>query len=111
MSVRLTRRLVLQTPAWVPDGAGGFGLTWVSAGVLWGEVVPGAGHAAAGVEVGLAVVPYRITVRAAAVGSPQRPRPEQRLQDGDRNFEILAVTERDPSGQYLTCFAKEERPQ
>lgn len=111
MSPHLNRRLVLETPTRVEDGAGGFALTWVAEGVLWGEVVPGSGSDAAGVEVGLANVPYRITVRAAAVGSPARPRPDQRLTDGARVFVILAVTERDPSGLYLTCFAREEVPQ
>ena len=111
MTVHFNRRLVLQTPTRVADGAGGFALTWVSEGVLWGEVVPGAGSDAAGVEVTPAKVPYRITVRGAVVGSPQRPRPDQRFADGERHFVILAVTERDPYGAYLTCFAREESPQ
>lgn len=111
MKVQLNRRLVLETPTRVADGAGGFALTWVQEGVLWGEVVAGAGSDAAGVEVSLSKVPYRITVRGAAVGSAARPRPDQRLTDGARVFVILAVTERDPSGLYLTCFAREEEPQ
>ncbi|MEO6299298.1 MAG: head-tail adaptor protein, partial [Paracoccaceae bacterium] len=32
----------------------------------------------------------------------------QRLRDSGRVFVILAVTERDPDGLYLTCFALEE---
>lgn len=111
MTVHLNRPLVLQTPTQVTDGTGGFVLTWVPEGVLWGEVVPGSGSDAAGVEVTLAKVPYRITVRGAPVGSPQRPRPDQRFEEGERHFRILAVTERDPSGAYLTCFATEEIPQ
>jgi head-tail adaptor len=111
MNVHLNRRLVLETPTRAADGAGGFALTWVQEGVLWGEVVPGSGSDSAGVEVSLAKVPYRITVRGAAVGSPARPRPDQRLTDGTRVFTILAVTERDSSGLYLTCFAREEVPQ
>ncbi len=111
MSVHLNRRLVLETPTRVDDGAGGFALTWVQQGVLWGEVVAGSGSDSAGVEVSLAKVPYRITVRGAAVGSASRPRPDQRMTDGARVFVILAVTERDASALYLTCFAREEVPQ
>ncbi len=111
MSPHLNRRLVLEAPVRVDDGAGGFALTWVQQGVLWGEVVAGSGSDSAGVEVSLSKVPYRITVRGAAVGSPARPRPDQRLTDGTRVFVILAVTERDASGLYLTCFAREEEPQ
>ena len=108
---RLNRALVLETPTRVADGAGGFALSWVTVGTLWGEVKPGSGSDRAGVEISLATVPYRITVRGAAVGSPARPKPEQRLRDGARIFLILAVTERDPDALYLTCFAREEVPQ
>ena len=108
---RLNRALVLEQPTRVADGAGGFALTWVAVGSLWGEVKPGSGSEKAGVEISLATVPYRITVRGAAVGSPARPKPEQRLRDGSRVFLILAVSERDPDGRYLTCFAREEVPQ
>jgi head-tail adaptor len=111
MSLQLNRRLALETPTRVDDGAGGFVLTWVQQGILWGEVVAGSGSETAGVEVSLAKVPYRITVRGAPVGSSARPRPDQRLTDGARVFTILAVTERDASGLYLTCFAREEVPQ
>jgi hypothetical protein len=73
-------------------------------------LTPGAGREAAGIEVRAAQVPYRITVRAAPVGSTVRPRPEDRLRDGARVFTLLAVTEEGPRGQYLTCFAREEDP-
>ena len=66
---------------------------------------------ASGVEVCLPKGPYRITVRFADVGAASRPRTYQRLTDGSRIFTILAVTERDSSGKYLTCFAREEEPQ
>ena len=108
--LQLNRRLVLESTVRVADGAGGFSRSWQQVGVLWGEVVPGTGSDAAGVEVGLSKVPYRITVRGAPVGAPARPRPDQRLTDGSRVFTILAVTERDASGLYLTCFAREEDP-
>ena len=109
-TVHLTRAMVLESPQRVADGAGGFALTWVAVGTLWAEVVPGAGREAGSTEVLLATVPYRITVRGAPVGSPARPKPEQRLRDGGRVFTILAVSERDPQGRHLTCFAREEVP-
>lgn len=107
-AISLDRRLVLEAPTRVADGAGGFTIEWVALGVVWGEVVPGSGREAAGVEVTTAQVPYRITVRAALPGSTARPKAEQRLRDEDRIFTILAVSERDARGQYLTCFAREE---
>jgi head-tail adaptor len=71
-------------------------------------VVAGSGRDVAGEEVTVSSVPYRITVRGAPVGAPSRPKADQRLRDGTRLFRIIAVTERDSSGQFLTCFAREE---
>ncbi len=106
--VRLDRRLVLEEAQTVPDGAGGFAETWVALGTLWAGVKPGTGRERAAESVTLSTVPYRITVRAAPVGSPSRPKPEQRLRDGARVFRIQAVTEAGRSGAYLVCFAQEE---
>ncbi len=108
--VTLSRQLVLETPQQSADGAGGFSLSWIALGTLWGEIIPGSGREAAGVEQNLASVNYRITVRAAPFGALARPKPEQRLRDGERLFTILAVSERDAAGLYLTCLTKEEQP-
>ena len=109
MSVpQLNRALVLEGVARLPDGAGGFAEDWVALGSLWAEVKPGTGRDAAGEEVVMGVVGYRITLRGAPQGSPQRPVPGQRFRDGARVFAILAVTEADPAGRHLTCFAREE---
>lgn len=104
----LTRRLVLETPERLPDGAGGFTETWVPLGVHWAEVRPGTGRESAGEFLTLSAVPCRIVVRAAPVGADARPRPEQRFREGTRIFAITAVTEHDPRGHYLVCFAREE---
>lgn len=108
---RLTRPLILESPTQVPDGAGGFTMSWTTIGTLWGEVQAGTGRDPSGVEFTLSSVPYRITVRGAPVGSPRRPVPEQRFRDGARVYHLVAVTERDADGLYLTCFAREEVPQ
>jgi head-tail adaptor len=104
----LNRRLELEEPTRVPDGAGGFTLVWQSLGALWAEVTAGTGVERAGEFVTLASVPYRIVVRAAPVGDDRRPRPEQRFREGERLFRILAVAEADRGQHYLTCFAREE---
>lgn len=106
----LNRALELQAAIRSPDGAGGFTQAWVTLGTLWAEIIPGAGRDPAGEEVVLTSVPYRITVRAAPAGAPNRPKPDQRLHEAGRVFTILAVTERDPAGRYLTCFCREEAP-
>ncbi len=109
-AVHLTRALILEREVRTPDGAGGFAEVWAEVGRLWAEVVAGSGGEAANEAVTTAGVSFRITVRAAADGAPSRPKPGQRFRDGPRRFRILAVTERDAAGHYLTCFAKEEEP-
>ncbi|GGH46084.1 head-tail adaptor protein [Frigidibacter albus] len=106
----LNRALVLEEMQRLPDGAGGFTTSWTALGTLWASVVAGSGTERAGEFVTLSTVPYRITVRGAAPGAPSRPRPDQRLRDGDRLYRILAVTEADARAAYLTCFAREEVP-
>lgn len=108
-NVKLSRRLVLEEPQRVPDGAGGFTQVWIALGVVWADVRAGSGRErdAAGLST-VSTVPYRITVRGAPYGAPSRPKPEQRFKDGERIFRILAVTERDPHGSYLECYAREE---
>jgi head-tail adaptor len=106
--MRLNRRLVLEEVERVPDGAGGFAEVWVTRGVLWGHVKAGVGREAAADFATLSTVPYRITVRAAPVSAPSRPKPDQRFREGARMFRILAVTEDEGAGTYLVCFAREE---
>lgn len=105
---RLNRKLVLEEAQRLPDGAGGFNLTWAAKGTLWASIDPGSGRERAGESVTVSSVGYRITVRGAPQGAPSRPKPEQRFRDGTRLLRITAVTEDDAGGHYLTCFATEE---
>lgn len=104
----LNRALVLEGVERLSDGAGGYTETWTVLGTLWAAFTPGSGSDVPGEEQILASVPYRIIVRGAAFGSASRPKAGQRFREGARLFSILAVTETDPSGKFLTCFAREE---
>ena len=90
------------------DGAGGFTETWVEKGTLWVELRSLSGRETTQGGVPLSVQRYRITLRAAPVGSQERPRADQRLRDGARIFRITAVSEADPEGRFLTLQATEE---
>lgn len=105
---QLNRKLILEEPLRLPDGAGGYVLTWVVRGTLWASVEAGAGRERAGESVTVSTVGYRITVRGAPQGAPSRLKPEQRLRDGARLYRIAAVAEADGDGRYLICFATEE---
>ena len=109
-AVNLGRALVLETRVRTADGLGGFAEAWVPRGTLWAEVMPGAGRGLDREEVTGSVVSLRITVRGAQIGAPSRPVAGDRFREGLRHYRIVAVTERDPEGRYLTCFAQEEIP-
>lgn len=104
----LTRRLVLEAPQRVDDGAGGYSTSWSALGVHWAHVSPRAGREASGMAGPLSRVPLTIAIRAVAPGAPGRPVPGQRFREGARIFAILAVTETDGAGRYLTITAEEE---
>ena len=104
----LNRKLVLQTPEQVADGAGGFAETWMPLGTLWAVLRAGTGREAQAAGLSISTVPYKITVRAAPPGAPSRPVPGQRFVDGIRIFRILAVSEADDDARMLTCLAREE---
>lgn len=105
---QLNRALVLEDRVSVSDGAGGIRIQWNALGTLWAAIDAGSGREAGELGVQRSAVQLRIVVRSAPVGSSMRPRPEQRLREGDRLYRIEAVAEDDPRGLYLTCYAKEE---
>ncbi len=105
---RLNRPLRLEDPQATSDGAGGFDITWVELGQHWAEVDALAGRESGRRGTSVSLQRYRITLRAAPVGSPARPKPDQRFREGSRIYKIDAVAERDMDGRYLICFATEE---
>ncbi len=110
MGYALNRPMVLEQSAITPDGAGGHTTVWTALGTLWAEVRSGTGSERRGPIAPEGRMLFRVFVRATQQGSPQRPRPDQRLREGGRIFTILAVSEADPAGAYLVCHAREEVP-
>lgn len=104
----LRRRMTLETPQRVADGAGGFTHSWQPLGAVWVDLTAQSGREVAAGAAALSHIAHRIVLRAAPEGSTMRPRPEQRLRDGGRLFIILSVTETDAAGRYLTCTTREE---
>ncbi|MDG1458488.1 MAG: head-tail adaptor protein [Pseudoprimorskyibacter sp.] len=104
----LNRKLVLEAPQAVSDGAGGLIEGWTKLGVVWAEVKPRTGRADDGEAGTLSKVALRITLRASPVGTSSRPQAGQRLREGTRLYRIDAVTLGDPGGRYLMCHTTEE---
>lgn len=104
----LSRRLVLEEPTRVPDGAGGAATAWEPLGTLWAEVTSLAPREALAVGGPTQRLPLRVVVRGAPVGAPSRPRAGQRLREGTRLYLIDSVAEDDALGRFLLCLAHEE---
>lgn len=109
---RLNIPLELETPIREPDGMGGFRTRWTALGRVWAEMRAGTGAERAGGIAPQSVVNWQITLRAAPVADPRRPRPDQRLSMGAgasrRHFRIEAVAEAGPGQRFLICRATEE---
>ncbi len=103
----LERRLILEERQTVPDSMGGVVTSWVELGTLWAGVVARTGREGVVADRETSLGTFRILVRGAPVGAPSRPRPDQRFREGTRIYNILAVTEADPHGRFLVCFAEE----
>ncbi|WP_380052828.1 phage head closure protein [Falsihalocynthiibacter sp. SS001] len=109
MSVpNLNKRLILEAPKRVADGAGGYVETWEPQGTLWAAIKAGSSREKAGNFLTVSATTLKITVRAAPFGAASRPKPDQRFVDGARVYRIQAVREADSSARYLICLAQEE---
>jgi head-tail adaptor len=105
---KLNRALILEAPQRVPDGSGGYVEGWMPLGTLWAEITARTGRGLASSGAPVSRVDYKIVVRGAPYGAPERPKPQQRFRDNNRIFVIQAVAERDTEGRFLTCFAEQE---
>ncbi len=107
MKINLTRKLVLEERISVADGKGGYDISWSPLGDIWADVDARSGREAFLASRDVSKVRNRIIVRGAPVGTPSRPKPDQRFREGTRIFSILAVAELDSYGRYLECWTEE----
>ena len=98
---RLERRLVLEAPVEMPDGAGGVTRSYVAAASVWAEVAPlsSRGDLVAGVRGATAT--HRILLRAGPAITTRH-----RLRDGTRVFTIVSIRAADA---HLLDLQVEER--
>lgn len=106
--VNLSRRLVLEDRQKTPDGAGGWTQSWVALGTLWAKIETGSGRRESREQADQSAHKVKITLRNAPYGTNARPKPGQRLVEGQKIFVIDAVAETDPQGLYLICWARRE---
>lgn len=107
-AMRLNRKLVLEEPVEVADGAGGVNRSWVPLGIVWADIRQLSGRELQLQELPVSAVNCRITVRATPYGAPSRPRADQRFVEGNRVYRIVAVSDIGPDLRYLVAHAREE---
>jgi len=105
---QLNRRMVLEAQTHQSDGSGGFASIWEPLGQIWVALKPGSGRETDLASATISRVPFKITTRAAPVGSLARPKAGQRMKEGARQFQITAVADHPDYPQYLICSAIEE---
>ncbi|MEM6621574.1 MAG: head-tail adaptor protein [Pseudomonadota bacterium] len=107
MGPSLDTPMLLEAPQRLVDTGGGTSIVWSALGTVWADIAAKSGReTVAGLREN-ARISHQITVRSAPIGSPQRPRPEQRFRLGDRLFAIRAVAPADGAGRHLTCWVEE----
>jgi SPP1 family predicted phage head-tail adaptor len=101
----MRRRLLLEAPVSVPDGLGGATQSYKTVAALWAQVewLSGGEHWRMGRPEQIATC--RVTMRwRAGVDAGQR------LRDGERIFDIRAVSDPDDGRRRLVCLVAEVRP-
>ena len=97
---RLNRRVVLEAPVEVPDGAGGVTRGYSEVGKIWAEVTPLPTRGDVVADASGATANWRILVRAGSAITTQH-----RLRDGARVFALASIIDLD--GRYLDIRATE----
>ena len=101
---KLDRRLVLEEPVDVSDGAGGAARTYQEAATLWAQVSTVAVRGVEATDVFGATVTHRIVVRAWSDITTRH-----RLRDGARIFRIVSLRDHDARGTLMVIHAEERR--
>ncbi|CAL8981447.1 hypothetical protein RHODGE_RHODGE_04375 [Rhodoplanes serenus] len=99
---RLRRRLVIEAPTELADGAGGVVRSHVAVATVWAAIEPRAGRDDVAADTAGAVLTHRIVLRAGPAITPRH-----RLRLGDRLFRIVALRDLDPAGRFVVVDAEE----
>jgi SPP1 family predicted phage head-tail adaptor len=105
---RLRRRLVIEVPVEMPDGAGGVSRDFAPRDTVWGAVKTATGQTSAERErAGRGELGLRHSVTL-------RWRPDldgtMRLRDGERLYAIIGVADPDGQRRLLVCLVEEVTP-
>ncbi len=100
---QFNRRLTLEAPVEMPDGAGGVTRIYEAVATLWASVTPvSAREHSEAVQRGISIT-HRIGLRFSADITSRH-----RFRDGERIFRIVALRDRDGRKRFLQIEADEQ---
>jgi SPP1 family predicted phage head-tail adaptor len=98
----LDRRLVLEAPVEVADGAGGVVRHHEAVATLWAALIPLSGRAGIEAEANGATLTHRIVIRKGPAITTRH-----RFRLGARIFRIVSLREQDSRGRFVEIAAQE----
>jgi head-tail adaptor len=103
----LTRRLTLEAPEEIADGAGGVRRGFRAVDGLWADIQAVSASERMSVGAPASRVTHRAAIRWVPAVAPTRPTPAMRFAEGTRRFDILGVSDADPWRRFLICWLAE----
>ena len=98
----LNRQITLQYPTRVPNGTGGYTLSWVDNATLWAAIWPVSATEQVKGQAEIMLISHRIQIRYRRV-----LKADWRICYGDRFFNIVSITDPDMAHEYLEILCKE----
>ena len=99
---KLDRRLTLEEPVEIADGAGGVTRGYQVVATLWAQVMPVSARGTVDAERSSAVATHRIRLRSRSDLTTRH-----RLRDGNAIYRIVALHDPDGRGRFLQIEAEE----
>ena len=98
----LNKRITFQHQTKVPDGMGGFTMTWTDAATVWAAIWPVSASEVVQANAPVMVVSHRIRIRYRSV-----MKASWRIQFGNRYFNIVSIINPNQEGRILDIMVKE----
>jgi SPP1 family predicted phage head-tail adaptor len=99
---KLNRRLVLEQPVIVPDGAGGVIRTYQTLATVWAALVPVSANNVVVADGAGVTVTHRIIIRSGPEVTTRH-----RFRFGARVFQVIALRDRDGEARFVDIEAEE----
>jgi len=98
----LNKRITFQHQTKVPDGMGGFTMTWTDAATVWAAIWPVSASEVVQANAPVMVVSHRIRIRYRSV-----MKASWRIKFGNRYFNIVSIINPNQEGRILDLMVKE----